>query len=101
MFRNRIKNKPAARRKFIAQLDIPTFKNFRYVLFYDVLLALIKSKSKYAYEQEYFKTKRLRESKIRDLKKTLMTEEQIIKIATKEHNIEFDGDFEKCIESFV
>ncbi|MFO0117238.1 MAG: hypothetical protein ACK521_06365 [bacterium] len=33
MFRNRIKNKPSARRKFIAGLDVPTFKNFRYLLF--------------------------------------------------------------------
>jgi len=49
MFRNRIKNKPAARRKYIASLDIPTFKNFRLVLFYDVLLALIKDKSEYVY----------------------------------------------------
>ena len=30
-----------------------------------------------------------------------MSEEQIIKIAHKEFNIEFEGDFEKCIESFV
>ena len=102
MFRNRIKNKPAARRKYIASLDIPTFKNFRLVLFYDVLLALIKTKSKYVYEQDYYHTKRLRDSKIRDLKKkSLMTDEQIFKIASKEHSIEFDGDFEKCIESFV
>lgn len=50
MFRKRIQNKAAARRRFIAALDIPTFKNFRNILFYDVLLALIKQKSKYVYE---------------------------------------------------
>ena len=44
----------------------------------------------------------MRESKIRELKsKTLMTDAQINKIAYKEFNIEFEGDFEKCIESFV
>lgn len=31
----------------------------------------------------------------------LYSEEQIIKIAHKKYNIEFDGDFEKIIESFV
>ena len=50
MFRKRIQNKAVARRRFIAALDIPTFKNFRCILFYDVLLALIKQKSKYVYE---------------------------------------------------
>lgn len=49
MFRKQIANKAVARRKFIADLDVPTFKNFRTLLFYDVLLALIKAKSKYVY----------------------------------------------------
>lgn len=102
MFRNAIKNKADKRRRFIAALDIPTFKNFRYLLFYDVLLALIKQKSKYVYEQEFYKLRRHRDSKIREMEKqNIMSLEQITKIANKEFFIEFDGDFEKCIESFV
>jgi hypothetical protein len=46
--------------------------------------------------------KRLRESKIRELKKQgLMSQEQIEKVATKEFSMEFDGNFELCLESFV
>jgi hypothetical protein len=54
MFKNKIKNIPDQRRKYMADLDIPTFKNFRYVMFFDVLLALIKEKSKFEFEQRYF-----------------------------------------------
>jgi len=46
--------------------------------------------------------KRLRESKIRDLQKQgLMSQEQIEKVAAKEFSMEFDGNFEQCLESFV
>jgi hypothetical protein len=46
--------------------------------------------------------KRLRESKIRDLQKQgLMSQEQIEKVAAKEFSMEFDGNFELCLESFV
>lgn len=44
----------------------------------------------------------LREKKIRKLKEQgLMSQEQIEKVATKEFSMEFDGNFELCLESFV
>lgn len=50
MFRKHLLNKTDARRKFIADLDIPTFKNFKNLMFFDVLLALIRAKCAYRYK---------------------------------------------------
>ena len=78
MFRNNIKNKAAPRRKYIANMDIPTFKNFRYFMFYDVLLALIRMKSKYVFEQDFRAMQRMRDSKARELRKAaILSEAQI------------------------
>jgi|688.fasta_scaffold50315_8 hypothetical protein len=53
MFPTRIKSrdpkKAHFRRKYIAELDIPTFKNFKHLMFYDVLLAIIKEKAKFIF----------------------------------------------------
>lgn len=102
MFRNNVKNKPAPRRKFLASMDIPTFKNFRYFMFYDVLLALIRAKSKHVFEQDYRAMMRMRDSKGRELRKAgILSEAQIAKQLSRQFAFEFNGDHGEVIQSFT
>lgn len=104
MYRRKIEVHEFARRAFIADLDIPTFKNFRYVMFYDVLLALIKEKSKFCFVRDYYDMKRKNDSKRRELKEasSLMSDKQISKIANREFPLCKVGDnFDLHLEGFI
>lgn len=108
MFATRIKSrdpkKAHFRRKYIADLDVPTFKNFKWLMFYDVLLAMIKQKAKFVFEQEAFAIRREMEAEISEMKKNNnegLTHEQIIALCKSKYTIEFDGQFDTIIESFT
>lgn len=45
-------NNASFRRRFIANLECPTFKGFRCVQFYDILLALIKEKCEHEHNRD-------------------------------------------------
>lgn len=75
MFPTRIKSrdpkKAHFRRKYIATLDIPTFKNFKQLMFYDVLLAIIKEKAKFIFNRDAIAVRRERDEEIRVRKKDM------------------------------
>lgn len=71
-------------------------------MFYDVLLALIRAKSKHVFEQDYRAMMRMRDSKGRELRKAgILSEAQIAKQLSRQFAFEFNGDHGEVIQSFT